>query len=265
MPTLKDLYKDAVSDAPDLIVVPRHAQWLELAEEDQVYSPEAIQHAVDVLSGKRKKPRVGRISASAIGGCRRAALFTYHGAPQEPFSLDSVEMMRHGTLDHLRWQMEGITMGWIRNRRHAELFLMDEHYPVGGSLDALMFDDSVFELKTVGGFIFRNVVSVTRSPKAANRLQTGVYMRTAYADQASVLYENRDTGKHHEFRVSNSPRLQDEVEEEMSALTMHVKAGTLPEMLPGCKAKTGTEFAGCPYRKHCPLTDNDNQTIGRRR
>jgi hypothetical protein len=172
MANLKGLLREA-ERGNDLIVTQPHSRWLELPEEEQIYSPEAIQFAIDVWGHKFKHERHGRFSPSAIGECPRRVLLGYAGAgPQRPPDIDNQEMMDHGSWTHLKWQMEGITQGYMLA---GEVWVHSDELRCGGSMDAKLHDGSNFELKSTGWSIYTRVVTVERWPKFENLLQDATY------------------------------------------------------------------------------------------
>src|SRR3954467_9727849 len=105
MPSLGDQLRQAQRKLP-LVVPGPHARWLETPEEERVVTEEAAQFAKDVLLGKYKHPRIGRFSASGLGGCERALALGFHGYSKVGENPDSQELMTMGTRDHFWWQVE---------------------------------------------------------------------------------------------------------------------------------------------------------------
>lgn len=251
MVSLKHLYKDAIAEGPQYpkMVIGPHTRWLERPEINQIYSEEAIQHVVRVLRGKAKKQRSGRFSPSALGECRRRVLFGWAGVDQVGEDPDVLDLMGLGSWGHLRWQAEGISAGWMQR---GEVWVMDREYPMGGTMDGILADGSIFELKTVHEFVFSKIVDQLNEPKYNHLLQIHAYMRMSRRDMASLVYEARSTGQYHEYRVKRDPDISRAVREEIELLTEHTVDGTLPPMIDECVKHTGTVFKRCPYRKHCP-------------
>lgn len=230
-----------------LYVVPRHTKWLELTEDEQVFSEEAIEFGLGILRRQFKHQRSGRYSPSSIGECNRRVVLGYLGAPQDPVNLDSLDLMEAGTRDHFWWQLEGITMGWISE---AEAWRHDPRLRLGGSLDAIMDDDSIFELKTVHSNKFSRILRED-APLRSHVLQVHCYFLLTDLKWASIVYQSRDTGDYHEFRVKRDPAIEQEVLDLLTKLDRYVDADELPEVLDDCEMRVGTIYKQCPVRSHC--------------
>lgn len=247
MPTLKGLLQEA-NRGNDLVVTHPHSNWMETPEEEQVYSEEAIQFAIDVWHRKFKHPRPGRFSPSAMGECHRRVVLGFAGAPQVPPAAENQEMMDHGTWTHLKWQMEGITLGYMKA---AEVWTYDKDLLCGGSMDAKLIDGSGFELKSAGLSIYNRIVGREGWPKFENLLQDATYKLLDDFDWSSVVYEDRSSGNFHEFRVPRQRKYEDEVIKRLKSYKAFAEADELPPVLDECEMKVGTTYKRCPFRKVC--------------
>lgn len=247
MPTLKGLYQEALR-GEDLVVTQPHVKWLETPEEEKIFSDEAIQFAVDVWQRKYKHPRAGRFSPSAMGKCGRRVVFGFAGAPELPPSSENQEMMDHGSMIHLKWQMEGITTGFMTG---AEVWVFDKDLRVGGSMDASLIDGSSFELKSAMWNVYNKVVTIDRWPKWENLLQDATYKLIADIDWSSVVYEDRGSGSFHEYRVPRSAQIEREAIRRLNSYNSYVDADELPPMLDECEMRQGSVYHGCPFRDIC--------------
>lgn len=251
MPSLRQLL-DTAEKGVELVVVPEHANWLEMTEEEQYElireMRPVIQPALErLIFGESKHERSGRISASGLGGCLRAQLFSYGGAPKIGENPDNIDLMSMGTHDHLWWQIEGLAMGWLRE---VERFVGDGF--VGGSIDGDGVDVGVFELKTVRESIFTRVVQVEKTPVLSHELQFDFYGEMMDVDTGSIVYQERGGGAYYEFRVERKPEIARAREAIVERLGNHVNDDTLPPMLEDCEQRQGTIYRQCPYRKFCP-------------
>lgn len=247
MATLKGLLREA-ERGNDLVVTQPHTQWMETPEEEQLYSEEAIQFAIDVWRRKFKHPRAGRFSPSAMGECARRVVLGYAGAPQVPVEMDNQEMMDHGTWTHLKWQMEGITMGYMTA---GEVWVYSEELQCGGSMDAKLYDGSGFELKSAGWNIYNRIVLKEGWPKFENLLQDATYKLIEDFDWTSLTYEDRSSGNFHEFRIPRSTELEEEVLRRLRSYKDFVEDDSLPPMLDQCEMRMGQVYKRCPFRKIC--------------
>lgn len=232
-----------------LIVTAPHTAWLETPEIEQSYSEEAIAHVVRVLRGEHKRERTKRFSPSSMGECNRRVVFGYVGAPRLGEDPDNLDLMGLGNWGHLRWQAEGLSQGWLTR---AEVWSMDRAYPAGGTLDGVLLDGSIFELKTTRSQLFTKIVDRENEPNFHHLLQVHAYMRFTRRSKASIVYEARDSGQFHEFRVQRDPDISKIVAELLEELTQYVADDELPPMLDDCEMRRGDYYKRCPFRKYCP-------------
>jgi hypothetical protein len=245
---LKQMLRDSARGTA-LVVVGPHSEWMERPEEEQVYSEQALQFVMDSLRRKFKHERAGRFSPSALGKCPRRVVFGYAGAPQDPTDLDNQEQADHGSWAHLKWQAEGLTMGYMLD---GEVWVHEEELRCGGSMDATLVDDSIFELKTVIWNKFNRIVMVANWPEYEHLLQTAGYMLLADKDNASLVYEDRGSGQFHEFRIPRTNKLEREVLRLLKSYASYVDEDALPPMLPECELRMGNTYRRCPHRTICP-------------
>lgn len=242
------------SAGPDLMVVGPHSNWMERLEHEKRPSKKAVLFAIKALLGGFKHERPGRFSPSAIGNpfvpCNRAVLFGYAGAPQLPPAIESNEMMDHGTIGHLKWQMEGLTEGYMAE---AEVWAYDDDLLCGGSIDAILDDGSVFELKTAGTFAYNRIVTRDQEVKFETEIQGGIYMLLRDVDWASYVYEDRSSGSFHEFRKPRSAKIEAEIYRRLKLLKAYMETDALPPPLDMCTQRVGQTYKMCGYRKICPL------------
>ena len=264
-------------------VLPRHLAWMQLPEERRAWSPEAVQFAYDVLAGKYKKPRDRRISPSSLGDhCERLLLFGFGGWPKEPFPIPNAEKMAAGEFHHLRWQMEGLSAGYMDM---GEAWVHSEALRCGGSGDGRLADGSLFELKSTASHLFdalRNqrgsALNYVMGMHTKHKLQMEAYWLVdevsaaeqgrprLLTDWGSLVYQDAgDPQKLLEFRLHSSPSRRAEVHRILEGLHDWIDLNQLPDMLDACrKAHFGTVgsevitdkeqviYARCPYRRSCP-------------
>lgn len=303
MPSLKDIVRAAhgmaeTADLPDEApgknlpdyVLPRHYAWMDLPESKRQWSAEALQYAADVMSGKFKHKREARFSPSGIGSnCQREILFSYAGAPKKAFPLLNQEKMDSGTFEHLRWQMEGLSAGYMAS---GEVWVFNEGMMMGGSADARLADGSLFELKNTSGHLFNAAYELKKPAKDRRKLTTSDYFEgmhrkhlmqmeaywecdrlTAaaagtdriFSDYGSLVYQDTGTRASLEFRIKSNPERLAELHAYVEGLHDWVFIDQLPDMLDGCRKATHgvdgaemlsekelTVYRRCPYRDHCP-------------
>ena len=243
----KALVERAQSGALDPYVEPRHAEWL---RGPRIYTPEAVRRISGVLLSKGRS-RSGRFSPSALMSCNRRQVFRYNGVEEEEgvSSITSEMIMQAGTNDHLWFQLEGLSAGWIKS---IEVWVHDEDHHFGGSIDAILDDGSVLEIKTLNSYRMSAVQEA--GPFHNHLLQTNAYMHLVGTEYASLFYIERANGNYIEYRIQKSESMVEEVYSDLNYLNAHVAAGKLPPMLAECAEKTGTAYRQCPYRQHCLTT-----------
>lgn len=249
MSSLKSLIQDAHEGSVKVVTGP-HVEWLERLEHEQVPNLKAIRHVVKVLLRQYKHPRKGRFSPSNMGECPRRILLSFAGAPELQVDIDNQEMMDHGSFGHLKWQIEGLTMGYMKE---AEVWVHDEDLMTGGSIDGVLFDDSLFELKTAAMSVYNRIVVDLRQPKYENLLQVAIYFLLTGETRASVVYENRGIGDFHEFRVEADAKIEKEVIRRLASYKRYAEDDALPPMLDQCEQRIGTVYRRCPFRQVCPI------------
>lgn len=248
MSTLKGLLEAAQSGS-QLVVTGPHYEWLERLEHEQMPSQAALFHVIKVLLRQYKQPRAGRMSPSAMGKCARRIVFGYAGAPQLAPDTGSLEIFDHGTTAHLKWQIEGITMGWMQS---GEVWVEDKDLLIGGAMDGLIEDHSVFELKSAAPSVYNRIVIDGRAPQYENLMQINTYFLLSGADWGSIVYEDRAYGNFHEFRIKRDARIEREILRRLRSYKGYVEADELPPMLTQCEERVGKVYKYCPYRKFCP-------------
>lgn len=238
----------AIQSGTSLYVTKKHAEFLETPEYERPRTERVADILRDIYLGKFKHERTGRFSPSSAGGCPRAALFAYQGAPQVGENLDSQDLMSHGTDLHSLWQAEGLEMGWLVE---VEKWVYSKELNCGGSIDGIMDDGSLFELKTGAQSVYSKVLKEDQA-KWEHRMQVEIYFELSGIDIASIVYEERNSGQFHEFRYRSDPATRRQALSWLDTLNDYLALDDMPEMLDDCEMRTGTVYRQCRYRKHCP-------------
>ena len=283
MPALKDVVRKAHGMAPTLAqgpdevlpdyYAPRHLEWLRRM--DRSYSPEAIEHARKVFAGEYAHERSGRLSPSSLGtDCEREILFSFGGAPKLPSTPTAEDLMDSGSFEHLRWQMEGLSAGFLVD---VEGWVHSEELRCGGSMDGIGDDGSLFELKNTAPHLFSAIVTGRGTAKnyarwmvAKHKMQMEFYWlidslqpNPRLAPVGSLVYQDRASKDVFEIRIRQNASRQKEAHRILESLHDWLDINELPDMLDGCwKAVTPSEsptekemtkYRRCAYREHCPL------------
>lgn len=246
-----------------------HHKWLDSDSEE--YSPTALRFVRKALGGGYKHRRDGRISISGLGQCERRQMFQFHGAPKNPAADNKgMTLMKMGVWGHLRWQAEGLTMGWLKR---AEVWVqtrvrasratksLADLVPVGGSIDGVTPDGRGFELKTTNYRTFDKIRSTGEVPHN-NLLQVQAYMMLTSIEEFSVMYETREWGDFHEVIVEQDDEIQEETRTIVQRLRHHATNGTLPPILEECQWREGFVYKSCPFRGICLELDPPHEYRG---
>lgn len=230
----------------ELVVSKRHEAWLQ-ENANPKYSEQAQEFgrwAFDMQGYPRD--RKGTISASSLGSCRRRQQFTFLGMPELPPTPKLAQIFQNGTFMHIRWQMAGLTEGWMKE---AEVPVGDNEYRLSGTQDGIAYDDSVVELKSANSHSFNRVMSF--GPLGGHPFQVGTYVLTTGAEKGVLIYENKDTQEWKEFVLYRDDLPLVEIEEANEILWNNIDHKQLYEPLDDCVAGEGYMYHGCPFRKEC--------------
>jgi hypothetical protein len=284
MPSLRDVVAKAHGMAPALAAgddevlpdfyAPRHRRWLELPESKRGWSPEAIEHARKVFAGEYVHERGGRISPSAMGSaCSREMLFSFASAPKLPGSVQNEDKAESGNFEHLRWQMEGLSLPFLKS---AEGWSWNEGLRSGGSMDGLGIDDSLFELKNTAPHLFAAIstgrgtaVNFAKGMVRKHKLQMATYWilddlrpTPRLSNVGSLVYQDTGSKDVYEIRIRRNAKREEEVHRLFEQLHDWIDLDQLPDMLDGCwktittgESPTGPErdvYRRCAYREYCP-------------
>lgn len=266
MPDLKSQIKAAhraADSGVELKVTEHHYQWMELPEDEHRWSDEAREFARIYFSEGFKHERKGRISASSIGSpCDRRMVLGYAGAGKVAPSLDTQGMMDAGSEAHFWWQMEGLTYpfgdSWLKQ---AEVWVHDPALRIGGSMDGLLWDDSILEVKTVNSWTFPKI-DQNDAPIASHLMQVNVYFKLSGKEACSLVYVDRNSNKFREFRIYPDPAIMGQVESIIKRLGRYIDLDELPKMFyeadsegktkNDCAEGVGYVYKQCEHRKSCP-------------
>jgi hypothetical protein len=231
-------------EAPDIEISKRYEDWMEKNGNPE-YSAEAIRFLNAQLHATPRN-RKGTVSASSLGSCRRRQVFTFLGMSQLPPSARTAAIFQNGTFMHLRWQMAGITEGWLAM---AEVPVGENNMGLSGTLDGVSYKDSVVEFKSINSHGFRGVSQF--GPKHEHKMQVGTYMYVTGRDKSVVIYENKDTQEYTEQVVMMDTEIETEVIASTESIWGYIHQKDLPEPMTKCEERTGVYYNNCPYRDRC--------------
>lgn len=239
---------------PGLVVSPHHDLWMK-NNGNPNYSSEAIKFGTAQLRAQAvPRDRSGTYSASSLNSCRRRQQFTFLGMPELPPTARTAAIFQNGTFMHIRYQMAGLTEGWMLA---AEVPVGNNDQGLSGTQDGIAYEGSVVELKSTNSHGFNRVMSF--GALEGHAFQVGTYVLTTGAKQGVLLYENKDTQDYKEIVLERADLPLDEIEVIAEQLWKKTAGKELADMLPECRVKTGYKYAGCPFRKDCPVVKEWDQ------
>ena len=268
MASLKQMIRDAERAAAEAertgkaalnpVVAPQHAAWITRPEAEQAFTPAAIERGDDILYGRHQMKRSERFSASGLGKCERRQVFHFLGHPQAPLTPQLADIMRSGTAAHFWIMLEGLSAGWLIE---AEVFYKNDDYRMGGTLDGIISDASIWEYKSTSMNIYRDVTTDPDTvfsvgdrqigPKYDHLLQLQAYELLTGMELKSLFYQHRDYGSYQEFRLGPNEVITAKLIALLERLNAHLDDNTLPPMLEPCTTGHGQTFKDCPFRHSC--------------
>jgi hypothetical protein len=227
------------------LVTPIHEEWL-THNTNPTYSLKAVSFLGDQLTHKPRE-RKETFSASSIGRCRRAQQFSYLGVKPTSFTAKQVQILHNGMWMHLRWQMAGLTAGWLCE---AEVLVPDNAAGLKGTMDGVLWGThQVVEFKSINSHGFGIINSFGIDP--VHNDQVHAYMYASDTDLAVVIYENKDTQDWKELLIERDEETVAEIVTRADELWIKTWSKELYEPKSKCIDKEGTEYTQCPFRKVC--------------
>lgn len=237
-----DLVKQEKRNA--LPISARHDKWLE-ENSNAVYSPEAKQFLVEQI-GKPDRRRKGTISASSVYGCKRKQQFTWLGLYEDAPSPRTANIFHNGTMTHLRWQMAGLTEGWLTV---AEVPIGENPMSLSGTMDGIDFLGRVVEIKSAHHDNYLKVVSF--GPITGHLHQMAGYMLATGRTEGVFLYEDKNTQEYVEVPVTRDEVPLSETEARVAELWGSVEGQHLYEPMSKCIDREGMMYRLCPFKSRC--------------
>ena len=229
---------------PDLVVSRRHEAWIVEAD-TRPYSQRAIDFAQAQL-GRADRKRKGTLSASSLGECERYQQFVYLGMPKLLPDAKNMAKMQNGAFMHLRWQMEGLTEGWLT---YAEVPVKSDAYHLTGTMDGVLFNGAILELKSINANGFSRVM--TFGPLTPHLYQMATYMLCSGEEKGVFIYESKDTQEYTEIVVDPDDLPMTEMVDKAEHMWQTTRAEQLSEPQGDCIDQKGWKYMSCPFRDRC--------------
>ena len=229
----------------NLPITPRHEAWL--SKGNATYSPEALEFAQKVLSndvgGSRRRGTAYR--GSGMGQCNRKLQLRTTKVKKRNPETSLMNIFNTGHFMHLKWQMAGITEGWLIK---AEIPYENKELDFGGTADGIIYDGSLFEYKTINPRGFKDVSEY--GPKKEHILQAHSYMYLGELTATSFVYEDKGSGEWKEFRVERDESTIEHIEEHLRTMNKQRELKILPDPLTKCIDKEGP-YRQCEFKDVC--------------
>ena len=230
---------------PGLVISRRHDAWVVLHDAHPRYTQRALDFAYLQLTA-RDRVRKGTVSASSLGECERYQQFVYLGLPKLPPDAKNAAKMQNGSFMHLRWQMEGLSEGWLEE---AEVPIGTNGYGLSRTMDGLVYEGSVLELKSTNMNGFRRVQSF--GPLLPHLFQMATYLLATRRGKGIFIYECKDNQEYLEIPLDRDELPLTEAEAVARRVHHNIREQTLAEPLGNCIDRTGWVYHSCPFRDRC--------------
>ena len=228
----------------NLVVSIQHEAWI-THHDHPVYTAEALAFAEKELR-KPDRVRKATLSASSLGECERYQQFVFIGMPKLLPDAKNAAKMANGQFMHLRWQMEGLSAGWLSE---AEVPVHSDAYHLMGTMDGINHDGSILELKSINANGFSRIT--TFGPLHPHLFQMATYMLCTARDKGVFLYENKDTQEYTEIVVGPDDLPMTEVLMKAEKMWESTEQQVLSEPLSDCMDQKGWKYNSCPFRDRC--------------
>lgn len=226
------------------LVTPHHEKWLK-EHDDLEYTQEALDFAAGQLSAVGRDRR-GSFSASGLGSCPRSQQITFLGLPKNSLRPRQLQVAHNGTFMHLRWQMAGISAGWLAE---PEVPIPDNIYGLKGTMDGVLLGGEGLELKSCNVNAYSGIRSF--GPKTEHLFQVYTYMLATGISVFSLIYENKDTQDWEEFVIERDEAMIERVKEKAEGLWDKTYTKQLFPMIEKCEYKEGWQYDWCTNRVSC--------------
>lgn len=220
-------------------------------------TPQAVNRIAAIIRADNKRGRddgEGRFRSSNIGYCERKQLLSYLGEEQ---NLTDTRAMDNGTWAHYRWQLAGLSEGFL-SAAEKKVRKRIGGIVYGGSVDGVMADGSLFEFKGVKDYAFD---SRCKEPGWEHIQQMTIYMGLLGMDRGHLVYESMMNQNRTEWLIPYSQDVFDMIVERTQRIRSDwVFGGVRPPMHPLCTDNHWMR-KGCSFRHSClkALVEEDGE------
>lgn len=207
------------------------------------------------------RPRLrpgGRLSPSAVGGCKRKMVFQFLGVKgRRKLDPDTEMLFEDGNWRHHKWQaifldMEEV-LGADRFRvLDIEKKVVDEAIYLMGYVDAIVMINGVTYIIDFKGINERGWAWITNgdAAKQENKLQVIAYEALADETHGILLYDNKNNSATRGFAVEFTEADWRDAKEWVDEVLGRLEDRRLPSKHPNCRAGS-FQYEKCPFAKLC--------------
>lgn len=225
----------------DIKITPQFEAWLYTGARDL----DEVHRVIGRIIDRPQRVRTNTFSASGAGQCLRRRQLAYLGYEQEEVEPRVMGIFVNGDYVHLKHQVAGIMMGYFLD---AEVSVARDEFHLTGTMDAILDDDGVGEIKSINERGFKEVCSF--GPKKDHLDQVHSYFVASGRDHARIIYENKNTQELKEFLVKENIAITERVISDLKLLNEATADEVLLPPLPGLIEMKG-ECRSCPFRRLC--------------
>lgn len=230
---------------PSLIISQRYDAWMG-KNSNPVYSHEALDFGrAQLFLQSTPRDRRGTVSSSSLKKCWRRQIFTFLGVPEQDYSAKTSAIFQNGTFMHIRWQMAGLTEGFLKS---AEIGVGANEYRLSGTMDGIAYDDSVVEFKSTNSYSFSKVMAF--GPIAGHEYQVATYCLVTGRDRGILVYESKDTQEFTEIVLDRADLPITEVKIAADKVWDHIDRKVLPAPLDAVY-ENKQPCSSCQFRNVC--------------
>lgn len=206
------------------------------------------------------RPRPGgRLSPSAIGGCKRQAVLSFTGVDgQKKIDTDLELIFEDGNWRHHKWQALMLDMQRVLGRKHFRVVSFEsravyEGLYIAGHLDVHVIIKGVhyiIDIKGINSFGFKRVCIQDRKPMPHHIDQLIAYMKAKKVRRGIILYDCKDNQDYRSFLFTFDKQVWREVVEWCDSVISSMENRRLPAKHHDCH-NGQFKYGRCAYKHLC--------------
>lgn len=214
------------------------------------------EHVISMVD--RPRPG-GRLSPSAIGGCKRQAALSFLGVQGKRNTDTELELIfEDGNWRHHKWQALMLDMQKVLGRKHFRVVSFEgravyEGLYIAGHLDVHVVIKGVhyiIDIKGINSFGFKRVCLQDRKPMDHHLDQLIAYMKAKNVRRGIILYDNKDNQQYKPFLFQFDKAIWREVVTWCESVVTSMENKRLPAKHPDCH-NGQFKYGRCVYKHLC--------------